>query len=380
MKTVIHNWTTVNSQRLCATSLAMVVAALALPACGARARDRVEGETHWLSACSESSACDDGQSCICGVCTVACEADDACRDFPSAACSASGLTPYEDNCGALNSSASICVRESDVRPSDVDSGEPSTGPQVTSESSSSQPALTQPGATSREVPHLTSDEVSSADQDASAALPCKDAGVAAELAATPREDQLGEVLAILASDQLVATDEDYARAVRDHAALVAIEPRVAAFGASGASPAVGNQVILQFVSADRDFAMAAQCVNDAYGATIADEVPVDGTRLVFLHFDGVFNLDLLSQVYSGVPGVTQAYPDVPTPPPVIVDNQAFVRSVTRAGDTWAYAFNITRSECNIALTITTDVDGDAQIAEWQAEPDVPACQRGDAGM
>lgn len=379
MKTVIDNWTNVNTRPLRAVSLAMVLAAIACSGCGARARDRVEGETHWLSACTESSACDDGQSCVCGVCTVVCEADDACRDFPSAACSASAFTPYEDDCEA-SANVDICVRESDVRPGDIDSGEPGTGVQGTSDGTSSESNFSQPGAASSEASHPTSSDVTSAETSAPGSVACQDAGVAAELARTPRDNRLAEILATLASDELVATDEEYTRAVRDHAALVTLEPRVETFGSSAASPAVGDQVALQFDSTDGDFATAARCVNEAYGAMITDELPVAGTLAVFLRFDGVFNLDLLSQIYAGVHGVTQASPDVPTPPPSIVDNQAFVQSVTREGDTWAYAFGITRFECNIALTMVTDADGNAEIVDWQAEPDVSACQRGDAGL
>src|SRR5690606_32181768 len=51
---------------------------LTLVGCGARTRERVEGETHWLSSCSEGETCSDGLVCICRVCTAACSEAEQC--------------------------------------------------------------------------------------------------------------------------------------------------------------------------------------------------------------------------------------------------------------------------------------------------------------
>lgn len=378
MKTSYRNWTAVNLKPVSAATLATLLASAALSGCGARAHDRVEGETHWLSSCTEGSICADGQTCVCGVCTSECNSDDACSDLPSAACAAPAYTPYQADCSAAQSQSEICVREVDVRPVIVDSGEPVTSP-ATSEPNStvSEPSPSTALETTSERPTFTSTEPADASDAASSG--CGDTGITAEeSAATPRDNQTAELLAVLASAGVVATDEEYARAVRDHAAIVAVEPRVASFWTTLATPVVGTRVIVQF-DASQGFETAAHCVNDAYGAIITDQAQIDESYFVFLELEGVFNLELVSQVYAAVPGVVQADPEVPAPPPAFVDNQAFVRGVTRDGETWTYAFGITRNECNIELAVATDAEGNAQIVDWQAEPDLPACQRGDGG-
>lgn len=50
--------------------------------CGARTEDHAtDTKTNWLENCSLSDDCDDGFTCLCGVCTVACSDADACEKF-----------------------------------------------------------------------------------------------------------------------------------------------------------------------------------------------------------------------------------------------------------------------------------------------------------
>lgn len=55
--------------------------------CGQERSDPTGGETHFLTRCApESSSCGSGLLCLCGVCTVGCDARAACQGLPDAAC------------------------------------------------------------------------------------------------------------------------------------------------------------------------------------------------------------------------------------------------------------------------------------------------------
>lgn len=98
--------------------LSTLVAMLGLGATtlGCQARNQIEtgGETHFLKSCSSSeSDCGDGLSCVCGVCTVSCEDDQACASFPNATC----VSPQSANqCGRSESVAhcdAVCRDDDD---------------------------------------------------------------------------------------------------------------------------------------------------------------------------------------------------------------------------------------------------------------------------
>lgn len=60
-----------------------------LASVGCQHSNQVEtgGETHFLKTCSpRANDCGDNLSCVCGVCTISCDDDAACRLFPEATC------------------------------------------------------------------------------------------------------------------------------------------------------------------------------------------------------------------------------------------------------------------------------------------------------
>jgi hypothetical protein len=63
---------------------------------------QVGGETHWLSACDENADCGDDLRCICGSCTRACSADDACHGNRPAACYDMGSPLLLQRCPGLS--------------------------------------------------------------------------------------------------------------------------------------------------------------------------------------------------------------------------------------------------------------------------------------
>ena len=58
------------------------------PGCGATDTDNggTDSNTHWLEPCESDSQCDEGLSCVCGVCTEPCDDDDACSGLAGASC------------------------------------------------------------------------------------------------------------------------------------------------------------------------------------------------------------------------------------------------------------------------------------------------------
>jgi len=71
-------------------ALAALLVLLAGTSCGRERSDPTGGETHFLTRCTpDSGSCGAGLSCLCGVCTLACDARATCQAFPDAACLAS---------------------------------------------------------------------------------------------------------------------------------------------------------------------------------------------------------------------------------------------------------------------------------------------------
>ena len=72
-----------------------------------RASNNEGGETHFMRSCLSSGACEDGLSCVCGVCTKTCENDSACTALgEDAACNE--LEPDSLVCGSQTPSSQIC--------------------------------------------------------------------------------------------------------------------------------------------------------------------------------------------------------------------------------------------------------------------------------
>jgi hypothetical protein len=97
-------------------ALTLSVVALAASCSDFHAKEQEGGETHFLRECLWG-ACPEGLSCICGVCTIACEDDDtctglgeraACRDTESKSLSCEGESPTLQICDATCSSDEQC--------------------------------------------------------------------------------------------------------------------------------------------------------------------------------------------------------------------------------------------------------------------------------
>lgn len=68
-------------------ALLVMFGTLALGGCQASDRIETGGETHFLKSCSPlEDDCGGGLSCVCGICTVTCDNDAVCSQFPGATC------------------------------------------------------------------------------------------------------------------------------------------------------------------------------------------------------------------------------------------------------------------------------------------------------
>src|SRR5688572_26961910 len=82
---------------------------LLLAGCGAKVNEHTEGETHWLSACTQSASCGSDYACVCGVCTQTCEQTSACEQLREASvCEVATATNYRAECASEQREASIC--------------------------------------------------------------------------------------------------------------------------------------------------------------------------------------------------------------------------------------------------------------------------------
>src|ERR1043165_3660709 len=91
---------------------ALIPALLWIAACtSGRPPESYGGETHWLSGCGSDGECGAG-SCLCGVCTDACDGDVACQKGPRPAHCYSAASPdLTSQCEAdrLRKIAGVCL-------------------------------------------------------------------------------------------------------------------------------------------------------------------------------------------------------------------------------------------------------------------------------
>lgn len=80
--------------------IGFVVWSLFLIGCGGRTEGyATDTKTNWLARCSDTDDCDDGLECLCGVCTLSCEEQDACEPFgKDAACRHAECAPSGGVC------------------------------------------------------------------------------------------------------------------------------------------------------------------------------------------------------------------------------------------------------------------------------------------
>ncbi len=93
----------------------LIVALIAVAAAGGCKNDPSTGsETHWMLSCSTSDACSEGQVCVCGICTVACEASEDCTGAGLAAeCAAADAEAVTAMCAPETSPTGMCLSRCD---------------------------------------------------------------------------------------------------------------------------------------------------------------------------------------------------------------------------------------------------------------------------
>ncbi len=252
---------------------------LAGASCG-ESRAGGDSETHFLRRCADE--CGDGLSCICGICTQACDDDLACSSLaPGAAC----LESPGDSCAEARPICEMaCTRDADCEALGA-SYRCDAGPGMCrSEAPGGGGAGGLDGACDDFVPLAT----------------------AAEVALAGREDTDAEILALRASGQLVAPTALYDRIHTDLEAVRALEPAVAEVHVWDV---FYNWLSLQldeasFSALESGEYHAWDCANAHYGLSSTDIV---GVRSVALSFEPKrYLVPLLVGQYETFEGVVSA--------------------------------------------------------------------------
>lgn len=164
-------------------------------------------------------------------------------------------------------------------------------------------------------------------------------GSAAELAATPRDDENLEMLAIELSPGVTAVQAIYDRLKRDVAAIHALEPRVHAV--TYWEPYDGSLLVsldpASMLLVQRGQYHAWDCLNRHYGGSLGWV----GRSWVLIRFKGRYNGRLLAKPYVALPGVTSV--DLNTRTTVSTPANIYV---TREEGSWHYLFDNRCPACN----------------------------------
>jgi glucuronoarabinoxylan endo-1,4-beta-xylanase len=76
--------------------------------CGESSPQTIDSQTNWLIECQSDSECG-AYACRCGVCTRACDTDDACGALPGAACLAASDPGSVALCGGTRPASALCL-------------------------------------------------------------------------------------------------------------------------------------------------------------------------------------------------------------------------------------------------------------------------------
>ena len=217
-------------------------------------------------------------------------------------------------------------------------------------------------------------------------------GTAAGIAATPRADQLTELLALAVGDGVTADPVAYDRLARDLGAIRSAEPEVAEspFRASydGQTLTLVARDLATFEAIRDGTYDEWDCLNDWYGVESID-VPASHPYWdlsLSIRFRGRYYLEAVARDYAALDGIAAAVPvyDPPNPPPAVLPLTQVPSSlcVSIDGPTYRYFFDV-----SIPPSVdyfTTDPAGDvtfvgqagigvSQPPDWY--PLVDACYR-----
>lgn len=138
-------------------------------------------------------------------------------------------------------------------------------------------------------------------------------GDPASIAATPREDEDAELLALHLDGTLVATQETYDRLVADTAVIKTLIPSVSVqYHAPYDGKSLGLRPTEEAAQAMQAGTYHAwDCLNDFYGleATSAEYSSLIDAWFATVRLKGRYNLELLAEVYAQLPGIDEATPN-----------------------------------------------------------------------
>jgi hypothetical protein len=195
----------------------------------------------------------------------------------------------------------------------------------------------------------------------------------AELAATPREDENLELLALkLSPGKIIANQATYDRVIRDVGTIRAQQPELRGIGFF---PAGDGRTLTLGVTAEALAEMkrgdygAWDCLN----ATYQPKEPFTySTASVTLELRGIYAIALLAVDYERLPGVVFAKPGVG-------GGDGPTICVTPTPDTWHYIFDAASGDCpggcidHSYSYFTTEPRGDVKaVGTWASQAGTPA--------
>jgi hypothetical protein len=187
------------------------------------------------------------------------------------------------------------------------------------------------------------------------------------MARTPRADANLESLALSLSEGITADDDNYTRLVRDIAAIRAVDPRMRTITYDTpdndellVTPASSKQLLVK-----TGLYTEWDCLNRHFRV---NRIKVENDFAV-LHFNGMYNLNRLGELYSGLEGVRYAEPDAHT----YVERPASIY-VMPEPDGWRYVFGGAQTcrendiECGFYYFVVS-TGGIAKLVEtWRPAP------------
>jgi hypothetical protein len=200
-------------------------------------------------------------------------------------------------------------------------------------------------------------------------------GTAEEVAATPREDVAIEQLALRLDGQIMATQATYERVQADVSAVRAVAAELADIDHRPRDD--GRQLLLRmselaYQAVEAGDYTAWDCLNDFYRVTRIEPMNLLDLRLVLIELEGTYELSLLGELYTKLPGVLSAEANS-------AGGDGPTICARRQGETFEYVFDRRSGDClggcteHDAQRFVSTAPGTVEARErWVSSTQLPA--------
>ena len=108
---------------------AVLLATCCVSGCAVSEKPPNNGQSHWLQSCDDDADCPELR-CICGVCSLECESDDACTSASSFSCGTGALLADSNRCDDAPAETRLCLPAAFVPTADASTDEQRDADQV----------------------------------------------------------------------------------------------------------------------------------------------------------------------------------------------------------------------------------------------------------